>query len=150
MRGTGNRMAQAQQKYKDNFDKRVQSSRGIIKHESFLFLEKKFYGSHEQKYMLYLATKGPLRVLSTTDTTVVVQIDEKQERFSRDRVVATQTMDKLMRKEAIHDEENKAQHERVGGKRCTSVMRYLRKRPVVEGPPPAKRVGPNHSGIARG
>lgn len=47
--------------------------------------------------------------MSTTNTTIVVQIDGKQERLSWDRVVVAAEMNELMRKKVLLDEEDKAQ-----------------------------------------
>lgn len=77
-------MAKAKQKYEKDFDKQVRSSRAFIEPKIFVFVLKKFYGPHDQKHRLAPVTERSFRVLSTIDTTVVINIDEKQERLSWD------------------------------------------------------------------
>lgn len=72
-----------------------------------------FNGLYDQKHKLASVFKGLFRVVSTTDSTVVVQINRKQERFPPARVVMTLVADDLMRKEAIRGEKDKAQHKRA-------------------------------------
>lgn len=64
-------------------------------------------------HKLVQVTKTPFRVLSTTDKTVVVQIDGKQERLSCDRVVEALVQAKLMMWKGLQDEKHGVQHGRA-------------------------------------
>lgn len=57
------------------------------------------------------STSWPFRVVSTTDTTIVLRIDVTREIFSRDRVVESPAVVAFMRSEILYDEKCGVQHE---------------------------------------
>lgn len=71
-------------------------------------------------------TKGFFRVVSRTDTTVVSQIDGKEERLSRDRVVVASAVDELMRKKVLQNEEDETQHKRAEEKGTAKTIDIAR------------------------
>lgn len=64
-------------KYKKNFNKPVQSSKGTLEPESYVHVPEEFYGPFDQKPKLAAITRETFRVELSTDTTVVVQMDGK-------------------------------------------------------------------------
>lgn len=52
-------------------------------------------------------TEGPLRVVSVTDTKVVVRIEQEQERLSSDRLVKALLTADLLRRKALQNKDNK-------------------------------------------
>lgn len=57
-----------------------------IETDSFVFVRKKIYGPQDQKHEQVPGTKGPFRVASTGNTTVVVRINRRHERLAQDIV----------------------------------------------------------------
>lgn len=106
-------MGKAQQRNKEDIDKRVWSSKETSEPRGFVFVRKGFYGPHNEEHNLDLVTKAPFRVVSTTDITVVVQIDRKQVRLSRDRVMTALAVRELMRRDVLWERKHDILHERT-------------------------------------
>lgn len=90
-------MAKAQTKYKDNFDKRVQTSKDMIAPGSFVFVRKEYYGQIDRKRKLAPIAQGLFRVTPVAEETVVIQTRDIQELLSQDRVVEASPAQEAMR-----------------------------------------------------
>lgn len=103
----------AQWKGKDDFVEPARPSKGTLEPGSFVFVRKELYGSHNQKPKQAPDRDGPFRIVSRTDTEVVVRIDGKQKRLKWDRVVAAPAVGEHMRKKVLRYEKHDVQDERV-------------------------------------
>lgn len=95
------KMAKPQPKYREDFDDCVRPLEMTLESGCFIFARKIFYVLHDQKHKLEPATDIPFQIVSKTYTAVVAQIDGKQERSSRDRVVVAPAMGELTRRELV-------------------------------------------------
>lgn len=79
--------SKAQAAYKRDFDARVKRFAPTVRENDYVFLRKEYYNpKKEKRHKLSLIADGPYRVVSATDTTVVLDIKGQHERISRDRV----------------------------------------------------------------
>lgn len=104
MQEGGKKMVKSQQKYKEDFHKRVRPLKETVEPGRFVFVRKKFYRLHNKKHKLAPMTEGSFQVVSVKDTTVVVHIEGRQERWSRDRVKEAPSTADLLKREVLKNE----------------------------------------------
>lgn len=100
-------MLVAQIKYEESFDKRVLPSKKTTQSKDFAFVKQKFYEPHDKNHKLSSATKGTFRMVSVTETAVVVRMREREKRLMQDRVVEAPSTKELLRKEVLHNKDEK-------------------------------------------
>ena len=79
-------LRRTQRRYKRNFDRRLRNSNEDPKPGSYVFLRKEHYNTTESRHKLAPIATGPHKVVSLEGRTLVIQIGDRQERVSRDRV----------------------------------------------------------------
>ena len=75
-----------QQRYKRNFDRRMRLPKQDPLPGEYVFIRKDHRARHEPKHKLSPIATGPYRVIDADDKTLVVEMGQRHERVSRDRV----------------------------------------------------------------